>query len=166
MPNCMEMWLAPALAHAQRNGERMHAVAAVDIELAIADLLGGAAADAGAGDDGAVLAHGRRQFETGLGHRLLRRDNGELGEAVHQGEFLGGQMIFGNEALNVGGMLEAKLLEIRRIYGADATSAGDERAPEGVPCEPDRADDTDSGDDDARHVSFPGRPWLWPRPGG
>ena len=152
------------VGHAERDGERVDAVAAMDVELAVADLFGGAAANAGAGDDGAVLAHGGCQLEAGLGHRLLRRDDGELREAVHQGDVFGGEVIFGDEALDVGGMFEADLLEVGRIDRADAAGAGDEGAPEGIAGEADRADDADAGDDDAGHVSFPGRPWHWPRP--
>ena len=56
--------------------------------------------------------HGGGQLQTGLGHCLLRRNHGELGEAVHQGDVLGGQVIFRDETFDVRGMFEAELLEI------------------------------------------------------
>ena len=117
-PGCRTAWRCgslPALAMPSGNGERMDAIAAVEVQLAVAHFLRGAAADAGASNDRSVLAHGRRQLQTGLRHRLLRRDDGELRKTVHQGEFLGGQMIFGDKALDVGSMFEAKLLEISRM---------------------------------------------------
>jgi len=153
------------VGHAKRDGERVDAVAIVDVELAVANLFGRAAADAGAGDNRSLLTHGGCQLEAGLGHRFLRRDDSELREAVHEADVFGGQVIFGNEAFDVGGVLEADLIEIRRVDGVDAAGAGDEGAPEGIACEADRADDADAGDDDARHVSFPEWPWPWPRPG-
>lgn len=44
----------PRIGHAERDGQRVDAVAIVDEKLAIAGLLRHAPADAGAGDDGAL----------------------------------------------------------------------------------------------------------------
>jgi hypothetical protein len=48
------------------------------------DVFGGLAAHAGARNDGRILAQLRRPFDAGFGHRLARRDHGELREAVHE----------------------------------------------------------------------------------
>jgi hypothetical protein len=116
----MEMWL----------------VAALLMPSAIALLLRGAAADAGAGDDGALLAHGLRELEASLRHGFLGRDHPELGEAIHEGDVLGREVLLRVEALDVGGVLEADLFEVRRVHSTDAAAAGDEALPEAVPREP------------------------------
>jgi hypothetical protein len=138
--------------HAKRNGERMNAVAAVDVELAIAGLLRRAPADAGAGDHCAALADRLCQCQAGLAHCLFGRDNSKLRKAVHEVDVFGGYMVFGDKILDVRRVFEAELVKVGGLDRPDAAFAGDERAPECIAGKADRADDANASDDYAGHV--------------
>ena len=84
MPNSIEMWLAPGVGHGLGDGQRMHAVVPVLVDLDEPEVLGALAAHAGAGDDGGVLAQFGRPLDAGVCHGFARGDHGELREAVHE----------------------------------------------------------------------------------
>jgi hypothetical protein len=72
------------VGHGLGDGQRVHAVAAVLVNFLKADVLGGLAADAGAGDDRGIFAQLGGPLGGGIGDGFARGDDGELGEAVHE----------------------------------------------------------------------------------
>src|ERR1019366_9166592 len=72
------------VGHGLGDGQRVHAVAAVLVNFLKADVLGGLAADAGAGDDRGIFAPLGGPLGSGIGDGFARGDDGKLGEAVHE----------------------------------------------------------------------------------
>lgn len=111
-------------------------------------VLAGLAADAGAGDDAAAGAAESLRFEAGIGDRLARRDDGELGEAVGEVEEGTIEAVRRAEVARFAAEAEVESRGVERGDRSEPRATRRQGRPEGLPIGAERRDDADAGDGD------------------
>ncbi len=103
---------------------------------------------------------GTLAVEARLGHRLVRRGEGELGEEVVPPRFLLVDVLQRVEALHLAGEPDRELRGVELGDRCRARRAGEQRGPGGLDVIPDRSHQPEAGDDDTtRQAYFPIFSW-------
>ena len=111
------------IGHGARDGHGMDARFAQFVDVPEALVLGGLAADAGSGHDGAALAQFVGPHDAGIRHGFARRHGRELREAIDDVDLPGIEMRAPAVAADLSAVAEAEARDIRERDLRDAAAA-------------------------------------------